>query len=88
MRIIFEISARKELDFWTKSGNKQVLKKIYRLIEDIQKHPFKGIGKPEALKYELSGKWSRRITREHRIVYEVSRDSIIVYSLNDHYEKK
>ncbi|WP_240049361.1 Txe/YoeB family addiction module toxin [Mucilaginibacter psychrotolerans] len=53
--------AEDDLKYWQKSGNKVVQKKIHRLLTDIRAHPFEGIGKPEALKYNLSGKWSRRI---------------------------
>jgi len=59
--------------------------KIRSLLESIQASPFTGIGKPEALKYEQSGKWSRRINQEHRLVYEVLNDIIIVHSLRGHY---
>ncbi|RTY70302.1 Txe/YoeB family addiction module toxin [Flavobacterium bomense] len=72
MQIVFTTKARKDLDFWIKSGNKNILNKITDLIEDIQLHAFEGIGKPEQLKYQLSGKWSRRINQEHRIIYKVT----------------
>jgi len=66
------------------------MNKISALIEDIQLHPFEGIGKPEALKYELSGKWSRRINQEHRIIYRVTEEDTIeildILSLKGHYE--
>ena len=68
MQIVFTTKARKDLDFWIKSGNKNILNKITDLIEDA----FEGIGKPEQLKYQLSGKWSRRINQEHRIIYKVT----------------
>lgn len=68
MQIVFTTKARKDLDFWIKSGNKNILNKITDLIEDIQLHFFEGIGKPEQLKHQLSGKWSRRINQEHRII--------------------
>ena len=63
MQIVFTPKARKDLDFWIKSGNKNVLNKISALIEDIQLHPYEGIGKPEQLKHQLSGRWSRRINK-------------------------
>ena len=66
----------------------KLVKKIFSLIADIQKHPFEGIGKPEALKYDLVGFWSRRITDEHRLVYQVTDDTIIVIRCKDHYEDK
>ncbi len=55
--------AKDELDFWLKSGNKRIVKKITELIEAIIQNPYEGIGKPEALKYRLSGTWSRRMTK-------------------------
>ncbi|RYY06118.1 MAG: Txe/YoeB family addiction module toxin [Sphingobacteriaceae bacterium] len=89
MEIVYSSRAIKDLEFWNKSGNKQIQKKIFELISDIIKHPFEGIGKPEALKYELSGKWSRRINNEHRLIYEILPDNKIsilsILSLKGHY---
>lgn len=67
-----------------------MLNRISILLKDIAAHPYTGIGKPEALKYDLSGKWSRRINSEHRIVYSVQDDEIEVYvfSMRHHYMKK
>ena len=62
-------------------------KRITQLIESIEKTPYEGIGKPERLKYHHSGKWSRRINDEHRIVYEVEKDEIYIWSLRGHYDK-
>ena len=90
MQIVFTTKARKDLDFWIKSGNKSILSKIANLIEDIQLHPFEGIGKPEQLKHQLSGRWSRRINQEHRIIYKVTEENTIeildILSLKGHYE--
>ncbi|MEM0541551.1 Txe/YoeB family addiction module toxin [Flavobacterium sp. j3] len=90
MQIEFSDKAKTDLDFWIKSGNKGILNKIYSLIEDIQLHPFEGIGKPEPLKHQLSGKWSRRINQEHRIIYQVTEENTIeildILSLKGHYE--
>lgn len=90
MEIRYTPDALKDLEFWKKSGNKIIQKRIVLLIEDIRKHPFSGIGKPEALKYELAGKWSRRINSEHRIIYQVINKNIIdileILSLKGHYE--
>ena len=90
MQIVFTPKARKDLDFWIKSGNKNVLNKITSLIEDIQLHPFEGIGKPEPLKHNLTGRWSRRINQEHRIIYKVTEENTIeildILSLKGHYE--
>ena len=64
-----------------------MLKKINELIKDIQRTPFEGRGKPEPLKYDLSGFWSRRIDREHRLVYRVIENEILIYSCKFHYDK-
>ncbi|TFF40409.1 Txe/YoeB family addiction module toxin [Mucilaginibacter psychrotolerans] len=74
-----------DLIYWKKSGNIQAQKKITQLIQAIQENPFTGIGQPEELKYNWAGLWSRRINLEHRIIYEVLDDSIIVHSLRGHY---
>jgi toxin YoeB len=87
MEIIFLPQALEDLQFWKKSGNEKVLKKIRELLENIRQTPFEGIGKPEALKYQLTGKWSRRITDEHRLVYKVEKDRIIVYQVRFHYSQ-
>lgn len=85
MEIEFTNQVQKDLEFWRKSGNKIIQKKIRELLEDILQHPFEGIGKPEQLKYRLSGSWSRRINIEHRIVYEVIDETIYIESLRGHY---
>ena len=69
------------------TDDKKILRKINELIKDIQRTPFTGKGKPEALKYDLSGYWSRRIDREHRLVYQVEDNEILIYSCRYHYEK-
>lgn len=85
MQIELMPEAKADLDFWVKSGNKAVLKKIIQLFESVSKTPYQGVGKPEPLKYSLVGCWSRRIDQEHRMVYEVYSDKIIVLSLKGHY---
>ena len=80
MQIELTDDAQEHLLYWRKTGNKTILKKIAKIIDAIIENPTKGIGKPEALKYHLAGKWSRRITDEHRFVYEVEENLIIVYS--------
>ncbi|TBO43885.1 Txe/YoeB family addiction module toxin [Pedobacter kyonggii] len=75
-----------DIKFWKKSGNKAIQKKIEQLILAIIEEPYSGIGKPEPLKYEFSGKWSRRINDEHRIIYEVIEDVLYIYSLKGHYK--
>ena len=68
-----------------RSQIKKVYAKIVSLIKDVQRDPFSGLGKPEALKHELSGLWSRRITKEHRLVYSVSDEEIVIISCKFHY---
>lgn len=85
MEVGFLPDAQDDLSFWVKTGNKPVLKKIAQLIESIEENPFEGIGKPEQLKYSLSGIWSRRITKEHRLVYEIEDDCILIHSVKGHY---
>lgn len=70
---------------WYDEGNKAMIKKINRLIKDIDHHPYEGIGKPEPLKNGYAGLWSRRITIEHRLVYEIIDDTIWLYSCRYHY---
>jgi len=74
-----------DIEFWKKTGDKVIQARISRLLESISKTPYSGIGKPEPLKHQLSGYWSRRITEEHRIVYTVSADRIKIISLRFHY---
>lgn len=77
--------AVEDVAYHKKSGNKAVLKKLSVLFNEISDHPFTGTGKPEALKHHLSGKWSRRINQEHRIVYEVFDNYVKIHSLKYHY---
>ena len=88
MEIAFLPQASEDLQYWKQKGEKRILKRIRALLADIQEHPFSGLGKPEPLKGE-NGKWSRRITDEHRMVYSVSNGMIYVYvfSLRFHYSK-
>jgi toxin YoeB len=85
MKIIFSNIAWEDYLSWQKE-DKHMVRKINSLIQDIQKNPFSGIGKPEPLKYELSGFWSRRIDREHRLVYQVTENSIQIFSCRYHYD--
>jgi len=66
-------------------NDKKIYAKIVTLIKDIQRDPFSGLGKPEALKYELSGLWSRRITDEHRLVYSIAPEEVVIVSCRFHY---
>jgi toxin YoeB len=85
MEIDYTLQAKEDLAYWKKVNNTIVLKKIRKLIEVIIETPYEGIGKPELLKHNLSGCWSRRITQEHRLVYLVESNLITVLSLKGHY---
>jgi len=84
-RITFSKNAWEDYLTWQKEDMK-MLRKINELIKDIQKTPFEGIGKPEALKYDLTGFWSRRIDLEHRLVYRYHDDHVLIYSCRFHYD--
>jgi len=85
VEVEFLDKALEDIDFWKKSGTKAVQSKISRLLESICKSPYAGIGKPEPLKHDLFGYWSRRITDEHRLVYMVRENRIFVISMRFHY---
>lgn len=85
MEISITDKAREDLKFWKKSGNTTIQEKISKLIESISDTPYEGIGKPEPLKHQLTGTWSRRIDKEHRVVYEVMQDKVVILSLKGHY---
>ena len=84
MKIIWSVKSWDDYLYW-QNTDKQLVKKINQLIKDIQRDPFDGIGKPEALKHQFSGFWSRRITDEHRLVYEITQNSIAIASCRYHY---
>jgi len=86
MIILFSKNSWEDYTSWL-VDDKSMLKKIKELIRDIQRTPFEGKGKPEPLKGDLSGYWSRRIDQEHRLVYQVQKERIIIYSCRYHYEK-
>ena len=79
------MQANSDIDFHKKSGNKVVLKKLFILLSELIEHPFDGTGKPEPLKHNLAGCWSRRINREHRLVYEVLENTVHIHSAQGHY---
>ncbi|WNZ00206.1 Toxin YoeB (Putative endoribonuclease YoeB) (Putative mRNA interferase Yoeb) (Toxin RelE2) [Sulfurospirillum sp. 'SP'] len=85
-QVIFEGSAFADFTQWS-TQDKKIYQKIIHLIKDIDRSPFIGLGKPEALKHEFSGYWSRRITDEHRLVYKVTETSIVIASCKYHYDK-
>ena len=82
----FSQQTEEDLMFHKKSGNKALPKKIISFLEEIVEHPYSATGKPEPLKHDLTGKWSRRINKEHRLVYEVLEHSILLHSAKGHYE--
>ena len=84
MKLVFSENAWEDYLYWQKTERKVVLR-INALIRDIQRDPSDGIGKPEALRHALSGYWSRRITDEHRIVYKVEGDAVMIAQLRYHY---
>ena len=84
-RIIFSKNAWEDYIYW-QSEDRKILRKINILIRDIQSTPFEGKGKPEPLKYDLAGLWSRRIDREHRLVYRVEKSDVFIYSCRYHYD--
>lgn len=83
--IKFTETALEDYEYWKKSNNKKIIDKIKILLKNIQETPFTGLGKPEPLKHQLSGYWSRRINREHRIVYKVEEEIIFIIALRYHY---
>jgi toxin YoeB len=79
-------TAKEDIRFFTRSGQSHVGKRIEKLLISIKETPFRGIGKSEPLKHEYSGKWSRRINSEHRIIYAVDGDIVYIYSAKGHYQ--
>ncbi len=87
--IIFTPLAYEQWEYWKKT-NPKIAQRIKKILLDIREHPYTGIAKPERLKYDLAGKWSRRINEEHRIIYQVFEDriEIDILSMKYHYSKK
>jgi len=84
VKVVFSPPAWEDYQHWP-STDRTVLRRINRLIEEIRRSPYDGIGKPEPLKYGLAGAWSRRITDEHRLVYRVTADSVEIIQARYHY---
>lgn len=85
MRITFVPVGWEDYQHW-QAADRKILQKINRLIDDITSDdPFSGIGKPEPLRHYLSGAWSRRITDEHRLVYQVREDDLVILAARYHY---
>ncbi len=86
MRLVFTESAWQDY-LWFQEHDRQLLKRIDQLIRDALRTPYEGLGKPERLRADLSGYWSRRITDEHRLVYGVTGNDLVIISCRYHYEK-
>lgn len=84
MKLSFLEDAWEDYLYWSQTG-KAILKKINQLIKECMREPFSGIGKPEPLKFDMSGCWSRRITSEHRLVYRIEGDTLVVIQCRYHY---
>lgn len=84
MRVVFTPHGWDDYTHW-QTTDRSIIKRINRLIDDARHDPFSGIGKPEQLRHALSGAWSRRITEEHRLVYLVDGDDLVVLQARFHY---
>jgi toxin YoeB len=84
MKLIFSDEAWDDYLYWQKQ-DKQMVDRINKLIKEIEREPFTGVGKPEPLKHALSGYWSRRMTEEHRMVYRVTEGGLLIVQLRYHY---
>jgi toxin YoeB len=84
MKLIFADTAWDDYLYWQQQ-DKRIVERINKLIKEAQREPFVGIGKPEPLKHALAGYWSRRITDEHRMVYKIDGDSMLIAQLRYHY---
>ena len=85
MRVVFTGHGWDDYTHW-QTTDRSILKRINRLIDDARRDPFAGLGKPEQLRHALSGTWSRRITEEHRLVYFVDGDDLVILQARFHYE--
>ncbi len=84
MKLVFSENAWEDYLYWQRT-DKKILRRINELIKDIQRNKYEGLGKPEPLRHNLSGYWSRRITSEHRIVYRIEEDKVLIAQLRYHY---
>ena len=85
MKIMFSENSWEDYTSWLKE-DKKMLKRINQLIKEIKRNPYEGKGKPEPLKYDLAGYWSRRINLEHRLVYQIRENTILIVSCRYHYD--
>lgn len=88
MEVVFKDKAIEDIKFWKKSGQKIIQTRISKLIDDIIQRPYSGLGKPESLKYELTGLWSREIDKGNRLIYEVVDQKLHIISMRGHYSDK
>ncbi len=86
MNLIFTENGWMDYTSWQQE-DKKILRKINELIKAIKRDPFSGIGKPEPLKFDLAGYWSRRIDREHRIVYKIEDGTLVIFTCRYHYDR-
>lgn len=84
MNFVFTPKAWEDYQYWI-ANDRKTLKRLNKLIEDAARSPFEGLGKPEPLKHALTGYWSRRITGEHRLVYESQEGRLVIISCRYHY---
>lgn len=85
MQIELTQEAKADLEYWKNLGKSDILQKIEKLLDSILESPYKEICKPETLKHQLAGKWSRRVNKEHRFVYAIKDNTLYIYSLKGHY---
>ena len=86
MRLILSSKAWEDYKYWSVSDRK-ILKRLNKIIGEVMRDPFEGIGKPEPLRSHFKGYWSRRITDEHRLIYRVSDDAVLVAQMRYHYDQ-
>ena len=84
MKLIFADAAWEDYLYWQRQ-DKRIVERIHKLIQEVQREPFVGIGKPEPLKHDFAGYWSRRITDEHRMVYMIEGEGLLIAQLRYHY---
>ncbi|MBC3192744.1 Txe/YoeB family addiction module toxin [Pseudonocardia sp. C8] len=85
MRVVFTSHGWRDYQHWI-TGDRATLKRLNRLVDDVLRDPFDGIGKPEPLRHALAGAWSRRISEEHRLVYLVEGDDVVILQARYHYD--
>lgn len=85
MKIVWDQNSWEEYVWW-QTQDRKILKRVNELIKDIQRNGNEGLGKPEPLKYSFTGYWSRRISEEHRLIYRIEEDQILIAQCKSHYE--